>query len=339
MTEHAPKPLLEITDLRTLFPIQSSVLRRTTGYVRAVDGVSITVRAGETVGLVGESGSGKSTLARTLIGLETATGGSVKYNGVSIDARKDSSVYRDIQMVFQDPYGSLNPRRTIFQLISEPWQVHRDIVPRSLWRTEAADLLDRVGLRSEHLDRYPHQFSGGQRQRISIARALAMKPKLVICDEAVSALDVSVQAQVLNLLQDLQTELGLTYLFIAHDLSVVRHVSTSVAVMYLGRIVEYGPRDEVFDRPAHPYTKALLSAIPDPHRQLNGDQQERIILRGEVPSPADPPSGCRFRTRCWKAQEVCETTEPPLISVLGSSDLVACHFPERATELIEGVEV
>ncbi|HYH30209.1 MAG TPA: oligopeptide/dipeptide ABC transporter ATP-binding protein [Pseudonocardia sp.] len=326
--------LLSVRDLHTSFPIKSALLKRTIGRIEAVAGVSLQLHRGETLGLVGESGSGKSTVARTIIGLEKATSGQVVFDGtelVGADQGRLRRSRREMQMIFQDPYASLNPRRTVKKLVSEAWEVHPGLVPRARWDDEVRELLARVGLNPDHMDRYPHQFSGGQRQRIGIARALALRPKFVICDEAVSALDVSIQAQVLNLLQDLQADLGLTYLFIAHDLSVVRHISDRVAVMYLGRIVETGTRQEIFTSPTHPYTQALLSAVPVPRPWL-APEREAIVLTGDVPSPADPPSGCRFRTRCWKAQDVCVTQEPELVVRQGLHPS-ACHFAEvpRAT--------
>jgi oligopeptide transport system ATP-binding protein len=320
-------PLLSVRDLHTSFPLRSSVLRRTVGHIQAVAGVSFDVMPGGTLGLVGESGSGKSTVARTIVGLEQARSGSIVFDGEELTSLPKASmrrVRRQLQMIFQDPYASLNPRATVEQIITEAWEIHPDVVPRSRHHAEARELLERVGLNPDHARRYPHQFSGGQRQRIGIARALALRPKLVICDEAVSALDVSVQAQVLNLLADLRSDLGLAYLFIAHDLSVVRHISDQVAVMYLGRIVETAPQDELFTRPIHPYTQALLSAVPDP-KPWTRPPREQIIIGGDVPSPADPPSGCRFRTRCWKAEDVCATTEPALEIRLDQHP-AACHF-------------
>lgn len=265
MTFTPEEPLLSVLHLRTTFPIRSPLLRRTIGGVEAVADVSFDIRAGQTVGLVGESGSGKSTLAKTIIGLEEATAGSVLFDGLNLTTASPAEfrrARRNMQMIFQDPYASLNPRYTVAQVIEEAWRVHPDVVPRARWKQEVKELLGRVGLDPNHADRYPHQFSGGQRQRIGIARALALRPKLVICDEAVSALDVSVQAQVLNLLMDLQADFGLTYLFIAHDLSVVRHVSDEVLVMYLGKVVERAPTEEIFANPQHPYTQKLLSAVP-----------------------------------------------------------------------------
>lgn len=327
-------PLLSVRDLHTTFPIRSAFLRRTVGAIQAVAGVDFDLFPGETLGLVGESGSGKSTVARTIIGLENPAQGTVKFQGhdlASTSPARLRGLRRDVQMIFQDPYSSLNPRRTVFELVTEAWEVHQGLVPRKKWRSEAQELLGRVGLNPDHMDRYPHQFSGGQRQRIGIARALSLRPKLIICDEAVSALDVSVQAQVLNLMQDLQQEYGLTYLFIAHDLSVVRHISDRIAVMYLGGIVELAGREELFERPTHPYTEALLSAIPVARPWDSEKRRERIILSGDIPSPANPPSGCRFRTRCWKAQEVCAVETPPLEEKLPQHQS-ACHFPELSAE-------
>ncbi|NEE04308.1 ABC transporter ATP-binding protein [Phytoactinopolyspora halotolerans] len=322
-------PLLSVRDLHTTFPVRSRLLRRTVAHVQAVSGVSFDLYPGETLGLVGESGSGKSTVARTILGLEKATAGTVTFDGrdlTSLSASEMRPVRRDVQMIFQDPYSSLNPRRTVEEIVREAWEIHPGVVPKSRWKDEARELLERVGLNPDHADRYPHQFSGGQRQRIGIARALALHPKLIICDEAVSALDVSIQAQVLNLLQDLQRDLGLTYLFIAHDLSVVRHVSTRVAVMYLGKIVEMAGRREIFEQPTHPYTQALLSAVPVP-RPWDAPRRAEIVVAGDIPSPANPPSGCRFRTRCWKAQPRCADDEPALQPRLGLHPS-ACHFAE-----------
>ncbi len=323
----AVEPLLSVRDLRTTFPIRSNVLRRKVGEIGAVDGVSFDIMPGQTYGLVGESGSGKSTVARTIIGLETPASGTIRFDGrdlTSVRGAALKSVRRDMQMIFQDPHASLNPRRTVVDIITEGWQVQPGFGPRGSWRQGALDLLDRVGLNPDHADRYPHQFSGGQRQRIGIARALALRPKLIICDEAVSALDVSIQAQVLNLLQDLQAEMGLSYLFIAHDLAVVRHISDQVGVMYLGKIVESGSYDQIFSNPLHPYTQALLSAIPVTH-PWRQKRRERIVLSGDIPSPADPPSGCRFRTRCWMAQEIC-TEATPALALRGHDHPDACHL-------------
>jgi oligopeptide transport system ATP-binding protein len=330
------EPLLSVRDLHTAFPIRSALLRRPIGAVQAVAGVSFDLAPGRTLGLVGESGSGKSTLARTVIGLERPTSGQVLFCGrdlATVPPAQMRRLRRDIQMIFQDPYASLNPRRTVEQIVSEAWEIHPDVVPRERWAAEVRDLLERVGLDPSHAGRYPHQFSGGQRQRIGIARALALRPKLVICDEAVSALDVSVQAQVLNLLQDLQRDLGLAYLFIAHDLSVVRHISDEVAVMYLGTVVEQAPRRELFERPTHPYTQALLSAAPVP-RPWDQPERARILLQGDLPSPADPPSGCRFRTRCPKAVELCAQQAPELVERHGHPS--ACHFAEPLAAGVAG---
>ena len=322
------EPLLEVTDLRKSFPVHSGgLLRRTVAQVRAVDGVSFTIQAGQSLGLVGESGCGKTTTGRLVTRLLEPTSGSIRFEGREIghlDRREMLPFRRQIQMVFQDPYGSLNPRQTVGAIVAAPLLVH-DVVPRARVRDRVRELLDLVGLDPAHYNRYPSEFSGGQRQRIGIARALALEPKLLVADEPVSALDVSIQAQVVNLLQDLQRELGVAYLLIAHDLAVVRHFCSEVAVMYLGKIVETADRDTIYGRPQHPYTQALLSAVPD----VRGRGRERIRLRGEVPSPVDPPSGCPFRTRCWKAQEICAVQEPPLLRV-GPSQRVACHFPGDA---------
>jgi oligopeptide transport system ATP-binding protein len=324
------EPLLEVTDLVKHFPVKSGVVvDRVVAHVKAVDGVSLTINEGETLGLVGESGCGKSTLSRTILQLTAPTSGSVKFLGEELVGRSRRSlrpVRRQMQMIFQDPYASLNPRKRVGQIIGEPMELHgladgRDVNKR------VQDLLDRVGLSAEHASRYPHEFSGGQRQRIGIARALALKPKLIIADEPVSALDVSVQAQIVNLLKDLQTELGLSYLFVAHDLGVVRHVSDRVAVMYLGRIVESAPAGQLYDHPLHPYSNALLSAVPIPDPKLNVSR-ERLVLEGDVPSPIDPPSGCHFHTRCPWATEVC-TTDDPRLEELEASHVAACHHPRN----------
>ena len=320
-------PLLEVRNLTKHFPItKGALLRRRVGTVKAVDGVSYTVRPGETFGLVGESGCGKSTTARLVLKLMTATAGEVIFDGADIThiRANDKALRRDMQIVFQDPYASLDPRMTVRQIVAEPMIV-QGTAPKDAYE-QVDHLLVRCGLAREHAGRYPHEFSGGQRQRVGVARALGTRPKLIFLDEPVSALDVSIQAQVMNLLEDLQDEFGLTYMFIAHDLSVVSHISDRIAVMYLGKIVETGTRDEVFARPEHPYTKALLSAVPVPDPRLERARKKtRIVLGGDVPSPADPPSGCRFRTRCAMATDRCAAEEPMLAHRGGH--LVACHYP------------
>jgi oligopeptide/dipeptide ABC transporter ATP-binding protein len=321
--------MLEVRNLVKHFPIQRGLLKRTVGHVKAVDDVSYEVRQGETFGLVGESGCGKSTTARLVLKLMSVTSGQILFEGRDITNLEGEAVRKlraEMQIVFQDPYASLNPRMTIRQIVAEPMIVQGMNKDAAYQRVD--DLLVTCGLAVEHGSRYPHEFSGGQRQRVGVARALANKPKVIFLDEPVSALDVSIQAQIVNLLEDLQAEMGLTYVFIAHDLSVVAHISDRIGVMYLGKIVEMGTREEVFSHPSHPYTKALLSAVPlpDPRRE-KARKLERIVLQGDIPSPADPPSGCRFRTRCWKATDQC-ASEEPLLTIRGGSHPVACHFPE-----------
>ncbi|WP_329532298.1 dipeptide ABC transporter ATP-binding protein [Streptomyces sp. NBC_01450] len=322
--------LLKVTGLQKHFPIRKGLMQRQVGAVRAVDGLDFEVRSGETLGVVGESGCGKSTMGRLITRLLEPTAGKVEFEGKDITHLGVSGMRplrRDVQMIFQDPYSSLNPRHTIGTIVSAPFKL-QGVNPEGGIKKEVQRLLSVVGLNPEHYNRYPHEFSGGQRQRIGIARALALNPKLVVADEPVSALDVSIQAQVVNLLDDLQQELGLTYVIIAHDLSVVRHVSDRIAVMYLGKIVELADRDSLYKAPMHPYTKALMSAVPIPDPKRRNVKSDRILLTGDVPSPISPPSGCRFHTRCWKATEICKTTEPPLLE-LKPGQQVACHHPEN----------
>jgi oligopeptide transport system ATP-binding protein len=324
--------VLKAENLVKHYPIKAGVLRRTVGHVKALDGVSFELYKGETLGIVGESGCGKSTLGRMLMRLEEPTDGKLIFDGIDVYSQKGSAMRRlrrDIQIVFQDPYTSLNPRKTVGDIVGEPFEIHTDVLRKGDRRQRVQQLLELVGLNPEHINRYPHQFSGGQRQRIGIARGLALNPKVIICDEPVSALDVSVQAQVVNLLGELQAGLGLAYVFIAHDLSVVRHISDRVGVMYLGKLVELGDEDQIYSRPTHPYTQALLSAVPMPDPTLR-NAREQIVLTGDVPSPANPPSACRFHTRCWKAQEICSIEEPLLIERPDgeSAHVSACHFAE-----------
>ncbi|MBQ1025675.1 ABC transporter ATP-binding protein [Micromonospora sp. C95] len=323
--------LLDVDHVVKHFPItQGVVFKKKTGAVKAVDGVSFQLRRGETLGIVGESGCGKSTLARLLMRLEKPTAGRATLAGRDLFAASGGElrrIRRNMQMVMQDPYTSLNPRMTVGDIIGEPFEIHPEATPKGSRQRRVQELLDVVGLNPEHINRYPHQFSGGQRQRIGIARALALRPEVIVCDEPVSALDVSIQAQVINLLEELQDELGLSYIFIAHDLSVVRHISDRIAVMYLGRIVEIGTEDEIYDRATHPYTQALLSAAPVPDPDAR-EHRSIIRLRGDVPSPADPPSGCHFRTRCWKAQDICATQDPQAVPRAADPHPSACHFAE-----------
>jgi oligopeptide/dipeptide ABC transporter ATP-binding protein len=343
-------PLLKVTDLQRHFPFREvQGLRMVKATVKAVDGISFTVNEGQTLGLVGESGCGKSTTSRLVTRLDEPTGGTVEFEGRDITHLKEHElrdIRRNVQMIFQDPYSSLNPRQTVGAILSTPLRVHG--LHKGKEKARVQQLLELVGLNPEHINRYPSEFSGGQRQRIGIARALAVEPKLIIADEPVSALDVSIQAQVMNLLAKLRNELDLAFIFVAHDLGVVRHFCDQVAVMYLGKIVEYGDKKKIYEAPEHPYTQALLSAAPDINVARGIAPKERIRLVGDVPSPIDPPSGCRFRTRCWKAQDVCAEQEPPLVAATteastrafreGGVHLQACHFPEVKTDLVAEVE-
>ncbi|UFQ17845.1 MULTISPECIES: ABC transporter ATP-binding protein [Streptomyces] len=337
MSSTTPTPLLDVSGLTKHFPIMGGFpFKRKVGAVQAVDGLDFTVAEGESLGLVGESGCGKSTTGRLITRLLEPTGGTISYRGKDIThaSRKQLAPVRsEIQMIFQDPYASLNPRQTVGKIISGPMEVN-GINPAGGREARVRELLETVGLNPEHYNRFPHEFSGGQRQRIGVARALALEPKLIVADEPVSALDVSIQAQVVNLLQKLQKELDIAFLFIAHDLAVVRHFSQRVAVMYLGRIVEIADREDLYGNPRHPYTKALLSAVPEATAD-DVPRRERILLTGDVPSPVNPPSGCRFRTRCWKATDKCASDDPPLVRIDGNREghLTACHYPEDTTAL------
>ena len=325
MSRTPTDPLVRVEDLKTWFPVRSGLLRRVTGHVKAVDGVSFDIQPGETLGLVGESGCGKTTVGRTLLRLIPATSGRVMVNNTNILEMPQGqlrTLRRDLQIIFQDPYSSLNPRMEVRAIVGEGLKLH-GIANGAELEDRVARLMTRVGLLPEHMRRYPHEFSGGQRQRIGIARALALEPKFIVCDEAVSALDVSIQAQIINLLEELQEEMGLSYLFIAHDLSVVRHISTRIAVMYLGRIVEVADCDELFENPQHPYTKALLSAIPVPKP---GKKKDRVILTGDVPNPIDPPRGCHFHPRCPVAETRCNVGEGPMTVDISTSHRASCHL-------------
>ncbi len=327
MSTNGAAPLVEVKSLKKYFPIRKGVLQREVARVHAVDDVTFSVREGETIGLVGESGCGKSTLGRCIVRLLEPTDGDVLFQGDSIGKLRPRALRplrREMQMVFQDPYASLNPRKRVGTIVGDPLRIHR-IGDRKERKQKVQELLEAVGLSPEHYNRFPHEFSGGQRQRIGVARALALRPKLVVADEPVSALDVSIQAQMINLLEDLQEEFRLTYIFIAHDLGVVRHVSDRIAVMYLGKLVEVSPAEELYERPIMPYTEALLSAVPIPDPDLS-DQRDRIVLEGDVPSPIDPPPACRFHPRCKYATDICKQVEPPLVNY-GNGHLAACHHP------------
>ncbi|MFC4354750.1 ABC transporter ATP-binding protein [Chryseomicrobium palamuruense] len=321
--------LLEVSDLKTHFPIQKGILKRNTGFVKAVDGVSFKLAKGETLGIVGESGCGKSTTGRSILRLINPTSGSVKYKGKEVTSLSKGELLKlrkEMQIVFQDPYASLNPRITIASILEEALSTHSIGKDKKERREIVLQLLEKVGLNRQLANRYPHEFSGGQRQRIGIARAIAVNPTLIIADEPVSALDVSIQAQILNLFQDLQEQMGLTYIFIAHDLSVVKHISDKIGVMYLGRMVEYASKDDLFSNPSHPYTQALMSAVPVPNPLM---KKERISLKGDVPNPAAPPSGCTFHTRCNACMEVCKTIKPKDI-VISPGHVVSCHLYDSA---------
>jgi oligopeptide transport system ATP-binding protein len=341
---HDKGNIVEVDDLKVYFPIRSGIFQTSKGTVKAVDDVTFEVRRGETLGLVGESGCGKSTIGRAMIRLREPTGGTVRFDGVDLGSLGTGDLRRmrrRMQIIFQDPYGSLDPRMTVGSIISEPIETHH-LAEGAAKQERIADLLRLVGLDPQYVRRYPHEFSGGQRQRIGVARALAVEPEFIVCDEPISALDVSIQAQVLNLLTDLKERLGLTYLFVAHDLSVVKHISDRVAVMYLGKIVEIGPPDALYAGPGHPYTRALLSAVPVPD-PVAERKRRRVILKGDVPSPVNPPPGCRFHTRCWLYEQLgqpedCRTIDPPLEAVAGvSAHLAACHHADEALKTDVGI--
>ncbi len=326
MTEKSKTPLLEVKDLKKWFPAKKSPFSREKVFIKAVDGVSFTLNEGETLGVVGESGCGKSTMGRSVLRLLEPTGGQVIFNGVDYTALKDKELRdsrKDLQIIFQDPYASLDPRMTIGDIIAEPLDIQLKL-PAKERMQRVLETMERAGLNTRFMNRYPHEFSGGQRQRIGIARAIVLNPKIMVCDEPVSALDVSIQAQVINLLMDLQKEMGMAYIFISHDLSVIKHISDRVAVMYLGHLVEIADKKDIYAHPMHPYTVALLSAIPVPDRK---HKKEKIVLEGDLPSPANPPSGCVFHTRCYKAQDICKT-EVPELKDCGNGHCCACHFPE-----------
>ena len=326
MTEKNKAPLLEVKDLKKWFPAKKSPFSREKIYIKAVDGVSFTLNEGETLGVVGESGCGKSTMGRSVLRLLEPTGGQVLFNGVDYTALKDKELRdsrKDLQIIFQDPYASLDPRMTIGDIIAEPLDIQLKL-PAKERMQRVLETMERAGLNTRFVNRYPHEFSGGQRQRIGIARAIVLNPKIMVCDEPVSALDVSIQAQVINLLMNLQKEMGMAYIFISHDLSVIKHISDRVAVMYLGHLVEIADKKDIYAHPMHPYTVALLSAIPVPDRK---HKKEKIVLEGDLPSPANPPSGCVFHTRCYKAQDICKT-EVPELKNCGNGHCCACHFPE-----------
>ena len=330
--EAGTAPLMELQGIKQYYPVHRHLPIGPRKIVKALDGVDLAVRPGETLGVIGESGCGKSTLARVMSGLEKPTEGRVLFRGQDINELKGAEkrdMRRNIQLIFQDPYSSLNPRMTVEELVGEPFAIHSEIAPRAGRRSKIRELLELVGLNPDHADRYPHNFSGGQQQRIGIARGIALNPQMLICDEPVSALDVSVRAQIVNLLDTLQHELGLSYLFIAHDLQIVRHISDRVATMYLGKVVELGNYDDVYDHTGHPYTQALLSAAPE-LRKNDGTDRERIVLQGDPPSPIDPPAGCRFHTRCPLAQEICVTKEPEPVEIAGTH-AARCHFAETVS--------